>query len=221
MKLYRTGKRGKGILLPVLLLCLMVLLGTGCGNRTADGQGQDASSGTASSAPAVSAVSGEETGDGQAEEALSASSDGEQEDLTGQTGDGAQDPGAGDSEDASDAYDEDRQIDEYGSYTSAEDVALYLHTYGRLPENFITKNEARALGWNGGSLEEYAPGMCIGGDRFGNREGVLPYGNYHECDIDTLGRSKRGSRRIVYDDEGNIYYTEDHYETFTLLYEAE
>ncbi|MBR5292794.1 MAG: ribonuclease [Clostridia bacterium] len=113
-------------------------------------------------------------------------------------------------------------IDENGSYTSKEDVALYIHTYGRLPKNFITKNEARDLGWEGGSIEDYAPGCSIGGDRFGNYEGILPEGKkYTECDIDTLGRSSRGSRRIVFSNDGCIYYTDDHYETFELLYGEE
>ncbi len=106
-----------------------------------------------------------------------------------------------------------------GIYTSKEDVALYIHTYGCLPANFMTKNEARELGWEGGSLEEYAPGMCIGGDRFGNYEGLLPEDrDYTECDIDTLGADKRGSKRIVFSDDGLIFYTEDHYESFELLY---
>jgi len=108
-----------------------------------------------------------------------------------------------------------------GSYTTAEDVALFIYTYNELPSNFITKNEARALGWEGGSLERYAPGMCIGGDRFGNYEGVLPAGNYTECDIDTLGANSRGAKRLVFSDDGRIYYTEDHYETFVLLYGEE
>lgn len=109
--------------------------------------------------------------------------------------------------------------DENGSYTSRDDVALYIHTYGKLPQNFITKNEAKKLGWQGGSLEDYAPGKCIGGDRFGNYEGTLPdEGSYRECDIDTLGASGRGAKRIVYSDDGRIYYTEDHYETFEQLY---
>ena len=105
------------------------------------------------------------------------------------------------------------------SYTTKEDVALYIHTYGCLPDNFMTKSEARKLGWEGGSLEDYAPGMCIGGDRFGNYEGLLPEDrDYTECDIDTLGKSSRGAKRIVFSDDGLIYYTEDHYESFELLY---
>lgn len=113
-------------------------------------------------------------------------------------------------------------IDENGSYTSKDDVALYIHTYGHLPNNFITKNEARELGWEGGSVEDYAPGCSIGGDRFGNYEGILPEGKkYTECDIDTLGRPSRGSRRIVFSNDGCIYFTDDHYETFELLYGEE
>ncbi len=110
-------------------------------------------------------------------------------------------------------------LDPEGSYTSREDVALYIHTYGCLPFNFMTKQEARELGWEGGGLEKFAPGMCIGGDRFGNYEGLLPEDrDYRECDIDTLGAQKRGAKRIVFSDDGLIYYTDDHYESFTLLY---
>ena len=115
-------------------------------------------------------------------------------------------------------------IDRDGSYTTAEDVSLYIYTYGELPDNFITKKEAKALGWPGGSLEEYAPGMCIGGDYFGNYEGLLPEEDtreYRECDIDTLGAKSRGAKRIVYSNDGLIYYTEDHYDSFELLYGEE
>ena len=115
-------------------------------------------------------------------------------------------------------------IDEDGSFTSKEEVALYIHTYGRLPDNFITKKEAQALGWPGGSLEPYAPGKCIGGSRFGNYEGLLPEKEgrtYTECDIDTLGAESRGAKRIVFSNDGLIYYTGDHYESFELLYGEE
>ncbi len=110
--------------------------------------------------------------------------------------------------------------DENASYTTRDDVALYIHVYDKLPPNFITKKEAKKLGWTGGSLEEYAPGKCIGGDYYGNYEGLLPEdAEYHECDIDTLGKKKRGAKRIVYSEDGYIYYTGDHYESFELLYE--
>ncbi len=115
-------------------------------------------------------------------------------------------------------------IDEHGSYTAKEDVALYIYTYGRLPDNFITKAEAKELGWEGGYLEPYAPGCCIGGDKFGNYEGLLPEKKgrqYTECDIDTLGAKKRGAKRIVFSNDGLIYYTDDHYDSFELLYGEE
>lgn len=123
--------------------------------------------------------------------------------------------GASSEEDGEEAPDED------GIYTSKEDLALYLHLYGHLPSNFITKDEARAAGWSGGSLEPYCPGKCIGGDRFGNREGLLPKAKgrvWYECDVNTLGAKSRGAERIVYSSDGLIFYTGDHYESFTQLY---
>lgn len=111
-------------------------------------------------------------------------------------------------------------IAEDGVYDSRDDVALYIVTYGHLPDNYITKKEAKALGWEGGSLKEYAPDKCIGGDYFGNYEGLLPEDDdYRECDIGTLGKKSRGAKRIIYSDDGDVYYTEDHYESFTQLYE--
>ena len=115
-------------------------------------------------------------------------------------------------------------LPEDGTYTTKEDVALYIHLYRHLPDNFLTKKEAEKLGWPGGSLEPYAPGMCIGGSRFGNYEGLLPEAEgrtYTECDIDTLGAEKRGAKRIVFSNDGLIYYTEDHYKSFELLYGEE
>ena len=115
-------------------------------------------------------------------------------------------------------------LDPNGSYTTKEDVSLYIHLYGKLPPNFITKSQARKLGWKSGSLERYAPGKCIGGDTFQNREGLLPKASgrtYKECDIDTLGKSSRGAKRIVFSNDGLIYYTDDHYASFTLLYGEE
>ena len=113
---------------------------------------------------------------------------------------------------------------EDGAYSSKEEVAQYIHEYGHLPFNYITKKEAEKLGWEGGSLEPYAPGKVIGGGRFGNYEGLLPEKKgrlYTECDIDTVGKKSRGGKRIVFSNDGLIYYTGDHYESFTLLYGEE
>ena len=108
-----------------------------------------------------------------------------------------------------------------GHYDSMKDVSQYIHLFGRLPDNYLTKSEARRLGWEGGSVERFSPGCCIGGDTFRNNEGLLPDApgrKWTECDIDTLGKSSRGAKRIVFSNDGLIYYTDDHYETFELLY---
>lgn len=119
---------------------------------------------------------------------------------------------------------EDLTVDEDGEYDDVEHVALYIRTYGALPKNYISKKDAEKLGWEGGSLDKIAPGKCIGGSYFGNYEGLLPTASgrtYRECDIDTIGKKSRGAKRIVYSNDGLIYYTSDHYETFTLLYGEE
>ena len=108
-------------------------------------------------------------------------------------------------------------LDEDGYYYDVESVVLYLDTYDHLPGNYITKSEAKALGWEGGSVEDYMEGGAIGGDRFGNREGILPDNSYTECDIDTDGESSRGAKRLVFTDDGQYYYTEDHYDSFTEI----
>ena len=105
-----------------------------------------------------------------------------------------------------------------GEYTGKDEVAAYVRTFGgALPRNFITKKQARELGWKGGPLEPYAPGKSIGGDRFGNYERRLPLlkgGFYKECDIDTRGKP-RGAKRLVFTSRGKrIYYTDDHYMSF-------
>ena len=117
--------------------------------------------------------------------------------------------------------DETAPIAEDGAYTSKDDVALYIHTYGRLPSNFLTKKDAQARGWESskGNLQTVAPGMSIGGDRFGNREGLLPDKKgrqYYECDIDYEG-GRRNAKRIVFSDDGLIFYTDDHYASFEQL----
>ena len=115
-------------------------------------------------------------------------------------------------------------VSEDGQYDKKDEVALYIHLYGHLPSNYITKKQAQALGWTGGGLENYAPGCSIGGDRYGTYEGLLPQKKgrtYTECDIGTKGRNSRGAKRIVFSNDGLIYYTDDHYETFTLIYGEE
>ena len=113
-------------------------------------------------------------------------------------------------------------VDEDGWYSSKEEVALYIHLYGELPGNYVTKAEAEDAGWTGGSVERWTgEGTALGGSYFGNYEGLLPKEQgrtYAECDVDTVGENSRGAKRIVFSNDGLIYYTEDHYESFELLY---
>ena len=110
----------------------------------------------------------------------------------------------------------DVSVVEDGEYCTVDEVAAYIKEYHKLPSNYITKKEARSLGWEGGPLKYYAPGKSIGGDTFTNRQHVLPDSDckYIECDIDANG-TKRGAERIVYNTgDYKVYYTDDHYNTF-------
>ena len=112
----------------------------------------------------------------------------------------------------------DYAVEEDGWYDSMEEVAIYLTFFEELPGNYLTKKEAQALGWESrkGNLWDVADGCSIGGDRFGNYEALLPEAKgrkWTECDIDFDG-SYRGAERIVFSNDGLIYYTGDHYESF-------
>lgn len=108
------------------------------------------------------------------------------------------------------------------SYSDKEHVAAYIRAFGELPPNYITKQQARDLGWvaSDGNLWQVAPGKSIGGDRYSDYENKLPamFGRrYYECDIDYNGAKNHGRRnekRIVFSNDGLIFYTGDHYETF-------
>lgn len=114
---------------------------------------------------------------------------------------------------------------EYGwDYYTLEEVALYLHVFWELPPNYITKDEAYDMGWDSreGNLWDVAYGFVIGGDRFGNREGLLPEDDdrqWYECDVNYEG-GYRGAERILFSSDGLVYYTLDHYESFELMYEG-
>ncbi|MGF9696203.1 ribonuclease domain-containing protein [Paenibacillus sp. MABNR03] len=105
--------------------------------------------------------------------------------------------------------------------TQFDEVANYIIDHQELPENYITKKEARALGWepSEGNLQTVAPGKSIGGDVFQNREGLLPKKKgrtWYEADINYSGGT-RGSDRILYSSDGLIYKTTDHYRTFEQI----
>ncbi|MEE1114398.1 MAG: ribonuclease domain-containing protein [Eubacterium sp.] len=211
------------IILAAMLIMILAL--TGCSNVTGSGAGSSASSQTTAQAST-----------GYSEEADSAGSTAEstaESTIAEENSESATDRSSASSPDSVTATstaeyesnedaDDSASIDEDGSYTSKDEVALYIHTYGHLPSNYITKRDAEDLGWNSkeGNLWDVADGMSIGGSKFGNYEGLLPEKSgrkYYECDIDYDG-GYRGAKRIIYSNDGLIFYTEDHYKTFEQLY---
>ena len=201
----------------IMGLCLALLLAllTACGGADPEignyGSGGAAAYGETgqqvqeeSSSPPESSAHGEEAEQAPSEEALR---------QTG--GRGEESPGEAEAEAPADVR---ADLPVYGEfYYDLENVDLYLELYQELPPNYITKKEARELGWEGGSVEDCLEGAAIGGDTFGNREGLLPQApgrTYTECDIDTDGYGSRGSRRLVFSSDGLYFYTSDHYESF-------
>ena len=113
-------------------------------------------------------------------------------------------------------------VSESGEYSDKDSVALYIHLYGHVPSNYISKTKARAAGWvnTKGNLWDVLPGMSIGGGGFYNDDNMMPDApgrEWFECDIDYEG-GFRNSKRLVYSNDGLIYYTDDHYKTFQRLY---
>lgn len=102
--------------------------------------------------------------------------------------------------------------------TSTQLVVAFVKEHQRLPQYYITKNEARKLGWepSEGNLCKALPGKAIGGDRFGNREGKLPKKQgrrYFEADLN-YDCGRRGDDRLVFSNDGLIFVTTNHYKTF-------
>lgn len=112
-------------------------------------------------------------------------------------------------------------VEASGHYTDKDHVAMYIHQFKKLPTNYITKNEAKKLGWKEeGTLDKVAPGKSIGGDHFGNFEHMVPDKqgrSWKECDIDYV-KGNRGAKRIVFSNDGLIYYSASHYRDFVKLY---
>ena len=100
--------------------------------------------------------------------------------------------------------------------TEEKTVINYVKQNHRLPDYYITKNEARKLGWNAskGNLCEVLPGRAIGGDKFGNRENQLPQGEkYYEADVN-YHCGNRNADRIIFTRNGDVYLTKNHYKSF-------
>ncbi|MBQ6622596.1 MAG: hypothetical protein IJH75_07145 [Mogibacterium sp.] len=194
----RTDKARRGIrrlLVLLLTVCVLFTL-VSCGKEKVPDP-QDAGTAieqetTGSDAQQPADNTGETGGQAEAPE------------ITGAPADPAEEPG-------------DEPIDEFGEYTTRDEVAEYIHTYHKLPPNYLSEDAAKDLGWRTSECPaEY--GIMIGGRKFGNREKLLPQGvRYYECDVDYDG-DRRGVNRLVYTADGTVYSTEDHYKSFTRLY---
>ena len=122
-------------------------------------------------------------------------------------------------------------VEESGKYTTRESVAAYLCKFDKLPSNYVGKNEGQQLyeTKTGKTFEKWnfnpwtTIGVMIGGDKFNNYASnandyyaSLPEGAYYEADVEYSAKN-RGTKRLVYQSDCVIYYTADHYETFSKL----
>ena len=105
---------------------------------------------------------------------------------------------------------------------AAQELADYIFEHGELPDGFIRKKDAHALGWDSSynHVSDVAPDMSIGGDYYGNYEERLPVvrgRKYYEADCYYRG-GRRNAYRIIYSNDGHVWFTEDHYNTFVELF---
>ena len=192
--MFQQGKTLLSSLVAFLLAFCLALL-PGCALWGGAGAGGTASAGGSANGTASAAASGGSAAGAGA-------------------GVGADAPGAGAASGVS--------VSEDGTYTDKDHVALYLHLYQKLPANYISKTKAKKAGWDAekGNLWDVCPGKSIGGGTFYNDDSLLPKKSgrtWKECDIDYAG-GYRGAKRICYSNDGLIFYTDDHYQSFTQLY---
>ncbi len=115
-------------------------------------------------------------------------------------------------------------IQESGKYTTKDSVAAYLCKFDKLPSNYVGKSEGQKLyeSKTGKTFEKWnfnpwtTIGVMIGGDTYSNSEGLLPKGSYHEADVD-YSANNRGTKRLMYQGGCTIYYTANHYESYSEI----
>lgn len=97
----------------------------------------------------------------------------------------------------------------------------HLKYNGRLPEYYISKTDAKKLGWkrNEKKLSDVAPSFMMYGGVYKNNNCHLPKKQnriWYEADID-YSFGSRNSKRIVFSNDGLIFATYDHYKTFVEI----
>ena len=94
----------------------------------------------------------------------------------------------------------------------------YLKRYGKLPSYYMTKEVAEQIGYRAylGNLASVAPGMMLVKGIYQNRNGHLPSAQgriWYEADIN-YKYGYRGNDRILFSNDGLVFVTYDHYQTF-------
>lgn len=115
-------------------------------------------------------------------------------------------------------------VQESGKYTTRDSVAAYLCKFDKLPSNYVSKNDGQNLyeSKTGKTFEKWnfnpwtTIGVMIGGDSFSNDKSMLPQGSYHEADVD-YSANNRGTKRLMYQGGCTIYYTANHYESYSEI----
>ncbi len=86
-----------------------------------------------------------------------------------------------------------------------------------LPDYYISKEDALAIGWKLSKWpSNFVPGKTITAGLYKNLDGHLPQATgriWHEADIN-YKTGKRNSQRVLWSNDGLIFVTYDHYETF-------
>ena len=100
-------------------------------------------------------------------------------------------------------------------------VDAWVMYRGKLPDYYITKEEAAALGWKPkqANLAEVAPGKMLGGNLYKNVPEVLPNATgrkWYEADLD-YDSGFRNEKRLLYSNDVLIFISYDHAKTFYEL----
>lgn len=107
----------------------------------------------------------------------------------------------------------------YATKDGVNGADYWLYYKHKLPEYYITKEQAEDLGWRAkkGNLAEVAPGKMIAGEPYKNKNGHLPSApgrQWYEADISYIAGFRSDCDRILCSNDGLIFVTCDHYKTF-------
>lgn len=101
----------------------------------------------------------------------------------------------------------------------------WLIRFKHLPSYYISQEDAANLGWEAklGNLSNVAPGKMLAKGIYQNRNGHLPQESgriWYEADINYKS-GWRNDQRILYSNDGLVFVSYDHYQTFTEIISKE